>query len=708
MRCIYPKYMVVVGTWIAACGTPTTPREPPFTRPPLSTRTANKAVAAVPAARQTQMESTPLPFANVVWNDAPTVTRTCAHHLAHARTIQRRLRQRAHKAPTSATETSDSLALFNDLLIDLDRIQPRAELMANVHPQKEVRNAAETCERQAKKFVTQLMLDQAVYRAIVAVSEKKLDALAKRFRRHLIRDYRRSGVDRDKKTRTKLAKLNAEMVRVGQAFDRNIREDKRYLDVLPKDLEGMPQDFLATHKPNTSGKIRITTDYPDFFPVQSYARKESLRRDLYLLFLTRAYPANHKNLKRLLALRHAYARALGYTDWASYNAEDKMVKTKQVIASFIDRIAKLARPRMQADLRAVLKRKRKDNAIAPYVGAWDRFYYVQKIQAERYGVDPAEVRAYFEFHRVKKGILDLAQQLFGVTFRQVHTMVWHPSVDVFDVYREKKLIARFFLDLHPRPGKFSHAAEFTVLSGVKDRQLPVAALATNFPDPSKSARGPTLMEHGQVSTFFHEFGHLMHQLLSGNKTWVSQSGITCEWDFVEAPSQLLEEWIWDAKVLAPFAKHYKTGKSIPEALVARMRKAKEFGKGMHVMRQMFYAALSLAYHSRDPKRLNLFNVLKRTQRRYNPYPYQRGSTVFANFGHLNGYSSMYYTYMWSLVLAKDLFTRFEKEGLLNTQVAADYRAAVLAPGGTRDAVDLVKTFLGRKHSFEAYKRWLAR
>jgi thimet oligopeptidase len=236
-------------------------------------------------------------------------------------------------------------------------------------------------------------------------------------------------------------------------------------------------------------------------------------------------------------------------------------------------------------------------------------------------------------------------------------------------------------------------------------QLPTASLVTNFPDPSKS-EGPALTEHKQVVTFFHEFGHLMHQLLAGKHRWVSQSGINCEWDFVEAPSQLLEDWAWDHQVLATFAKHHKTGKVIPKELVAKMRKANELGKGMHIMRQMFYAHLSYRFHSADPKTLDPMKITKELHAKVSPYPYLDGTAVFANFGHLNGYSSMYYTYMWSLVLAKDMLTRFKKAGLNDPNTALAYRKHILEPGGTVDAAKMVENFLGRPYAFDAYKAWL--
>jgi len=652
-------------------------------------------------AKPVPVAKTKSPDEMIVWDTVAEVTEACDAHLKKAEGLKAKI-----LATKEARSLENTLNPLNEILIQMDRIMPRSELIANVHPQKDVRQAAEICEKKAKKFLSGLMLDRSLFEALKSVKADDLDTQTKRFQKHLLRDYRRSGVDRDEATRAKLASLDAEIVELGQNFTRNIREDKRFIEVTEKELEGLPADFLASRRKEGQKKIRITTDYPDFFPVQSYAKSEKVRKALYKEYLTRAFPKNEAILKSILEKRHQYATTLGYSDFGEYNAEDKMVKNRKVVADFIAKVTKLAKPRMKADLKEILKRKKKDNRRARKVGSWDRFYYVKRIKAEKFGVDPAEVRSYFEFVQVKKGILALSQELFGVTFKKVEdAKVWHPSVETYNVFEGDKQVARFYLDLHPREGKYGHAAEFPIFSGIEGKQMPMASLVTNFPDPSKS-KGPALTEHHQVITFFHEFGHLMHQLLSGNKRWVTQAGITCEWDFVEAPSQILEEWAWDAEVLSRFAKHHKSGEVIPPALVEKMRKAKAFGKGVHVMRQMFYAALSYTYHSTDPKKLNLMKTLKKVQKGYSPYPHHKGTAVYANFGHLYGYSSMYYTYMWSLVLAKDLYTRFAKEGLLNKETAMAYRKAIMAPGGTVDAVDMVKNFLGRPYSFAAYETWL--
>jgi thimet oligopeptidase len=233
--------------------------------------------------------------------------------------------------------------------------------------------------------------------------------------------------------------------------------------------------------------------------------------------------------------------------------------------------------------------------------------------------------------------------------------------------------------------------------------LPEGVLVCNFPKPGAE---PALMQHSDVETFFHEFGHLLHHVFGGRTRWAGLSGVATEWDFVEAPSQMLEEWVWTPAPLQTFARHYQTGEPISAALVQRMKAADEFGKGLTVRQQMFYAALSLELHSRNPKGLDIDGVVAELQKKYTPFGYVEGTHFEESFTHLDGYSAIYYTYMWSLVIAKDMFTVFNREGLLNPAAATRYRKAVLEPGGSKPAADLVKDFLGRPYTFKAYEEWL--
>ena len=604
----------------------------------------------------------------------------------------------------AASEPAQALDKLNELLLTLDDRAGMMSLIANVHPDAAIRTSAEEAERKIEAFVNELSLDRAVYDALLGVDVSALDAGSERFLERTLRDFRLAGVDKDEATRAQLQKLHGQLVEAGQEFARNIRDGTRTVAVAPDKLAGLPGDFIEGHKKNAQGLVELTTNYPDYFPIQRYAEDEETRRHLAQEFLNRGHPENDAVLMRILKLRFQYAELLGFDSWADYKAQDKMAKSATTIKAFTEDVANLARPRMQRDLKEVLARKRKDNPKAKEVGVWDRFYYVQLVQKENYGYDASAARAYFQYDRVLQGLLDLYGELFGIQFERVDAPVWHPQVRVYDLVEGGEKAGRFYLDMHPRDGKYSHAAMFPVITGLSAGRTPEAALVCNFPDPSK---GPALMEHSDVVTFFHEFGHLIHHLLARSSKWVALSGINTEWDFVEAPSQLLEEWAWDPRVLSRFAKHHETNEPIPADLVQKMRKADEFGKGMHVMRQVFYQAMSFYLHARSPDGIgDLVGFTKDMQKKYSPYPYLEGTHVYAGFGHLEGYSSMYYTYQWSLSLAKDIFTKFESSGLLDKETSRLYRETILEPGGTKAASDLVADFLGRPSNLDAYKRWL--
>ena len=647
---------------------------------------------------QDEAPATPVP----VWTSAEELTKVCEGKLASAAALRE-----AIKKAVDVRTVNNTLVSFNELMKSLDSASSWASLMFNVHPDEGVRNAAQKCRQAASKFATEIQMDRGLYDAAAAVDVSDADALTKRFLERLLRDFRRSGVDKSEEVRGRLAAIE-ELVKLSQAYGKNVREDVKTLEVAPEALKGLPKDFIDAHPVKANGKVDLTTDYPDFYPVQRYVQDAEVRKGLYELFMNRAYPANSEILTQVLALRHEKANLLGHKTWASYNAEDKMAKDSETIEAFISDIAKIARPRMKADLKELLKRKKKDDKKARSIEVYDRFFYVNKVQAEKYGFDAQSVRPFFPYKGVKDGILELYGELFSLRFeRLTDEPVWHGSVEAYGMYEREgdTLLGRFYLDMHPREEKYKHAAMFPLQTGLEGGQMPIGTLVCNFPDPA-DGDGNALMEHSDVQTFFHEFGHLIHQLLAQRGTWVSLAGINVEWDFVEAPSQILEEWAWDPGVLARFAKHVETGEAIPAAMVAKMRAADEFGKGVHVMRQVFYTAFSYFLHAKDPRSIKLDSFTDAMYKKYNPYRRMPNDRVYANFGHLIGYSSMYYTYQWSLVIAKDLFTRFKAAGMLDRETADAYRKAILEPGGTADATTLVEDFLGRPFTVEAYKEWL--
>jgi len=601
------------------------------------------------------------------------------------------------------SEPEEVLRRWDEVTLELSNVGAISGLFSNAHPDLAVRTASEEAEIDVDKLVTELRQDRALYDLFAGLDPAGLEATAARLLEKTLEEFRRAGVDQDEATRARLAEISERTTGIDQEFSRNIRDDVRTVQATPDQLDGMPEDWLAAHPVGEDGLVTVTTDYPDSVPVRMFVKDADIRRQITIASLERGYPANEPLLKELFDLRHEYANLVGYSDWASYDAAVKMIEKGPAIPEFIDRIAQAAQGPMERDLAVVMERVREDMPDAERIDAADSTYYEELVRKEQHDVDSHLVRTYFSHDKVVQGLLDVTGRLFGLRYEPAEDAVlWHQDVTAYDVHPiaadgDGESLGRIYLDLHPREGKYKHAAQFTLTEGVAGRQLPEGALLCNF------SRG--LMEHDHVVTLFHEFGHLLHHVLGGHVAWTRFAGVATEWDFVEAPSQMLEEWAWDADVLQTFATN-SDGDPIPAELVAKMRAADDFGKGIQARQQMFYASVSYWFHTERPADLTARQI--ELQEQYSPLRYIDGTHFYANFGHLGGYSSAYYTYMWSLVIAKDLFSAFDEDDMFDGEVAGRYRDSVLVPGGTKDAADLVADFLGRPYTFDAYAQWLAR
>jgi thimet oligopeptidase len=602
-------------------------------------------------------------------------------------------------SPKEKRTLENTLEPLNRIAIAIHGAGHQVGLFSSVHPDAKIRAAAEKATERLAKFFPKLYLSCDVYEAVCGVAPSGLNALARRFREKEILDFQLTGVDKPSSVRAEIRRLIGKTVKLGQAFDRVIKDDVRFVLRKPADLDGLPEDFCAAHAPDRRGMVKISTQYPDYVPFMKYAKSNAARRKLYQEFNNRGWPKNDNIFTELLRVRERQAALLGYRDWADYVTVDKMAKSAKTVQDFLDRVGRLTARRAKRDYAALVARKRKEEPGAKSVTAWEWAYYDNLVAQEAVGLDTQEVRNYFQFKLVKEGVLKSAGRLFGVSFRRARVSSWHPDVEVFDVYRGSTLIGRFHLDLHPREGKYGHAACFDVRLGIRGRQLPEAALVCNF--------SRERMDHSEVTTFFHEFGHLIHFVLAGNQEWARFSGFSTEWDFVEAPSQMFESWAFDYGTLRTFALHAETGKPITPALVEKMRLADSSGRGIWGRRQVFLSALSLAYHRKKKiARDDLLAILRREENKYAMLRYPAGTHMYASFGHLNSYSAMYYTYLWSLAIAEDILSPFKKNGMYDAKTARRYRDFVLAPGGSKDARQLVRDFLGREWNLKEFKRWL--
>ena len=583
-------------------------------------------------------------------------------------------------------------------------------LMAVAHPDEGVRDRAKKCEPNVDKLETSLWLDAALARVVKRYASKKevLPTARARLLANVLRDFRRNGLELDFKGQIRVRAINDDLTKLGQDFDTNLAASHLFVDATPAQLEGLPKEWLASHKPEADGKIRISTDYPDYFPVLTYAKDRQLALELYKKFENRAADTNLAVLDRILALRAEKAKLLGYATWADYVLEPRMAKDAKTVATFLEGLKKHLAKKGDVEIGEFRAAHAKlGGKVTDAIPPSDRLYLEDQLRKSKYGLDSKEVSQYFEVRKVKEGLLAITSKMYGIKYRPAALPTWHGDVEPMEVVDASgKVLGRFYFDLYPREGKYKHAAVFSIRDTVKlpdgSRLVPMAAIECNFPKPGNG--GAALMSHQDAVTFFHEFGHVLHHLLSEAEL-SSFAGTSVARDFVESPSQMLEEWAWAKETLDLFAVHHETGKPMPRPLHAAMLRSRGFGRALATQRQLFLAALDQTYHTR-PLPFDTTKVLQEVNDAYTPFKFVEGTHFQASFGHLIGYDAGYYGYQWALSIAQDLFTRFKKEGLLNPKTAADYRAAVLAMGASDEEARLVSKFLGRAPSDAAYRAFL--
>jgi len=640
-----------------------------------------------------------------IWASRPDVAAFEQTENGRLTTAQREIdRLVAVKGPRTIENT---LAPYDEAIRQLNAAAYLAGDMQQIHPDAAFRDHATDMTTKVSSAQTALSLNREVYQALSALDLSRADAATRYYVQRQLLEFRLAGVDKDDSTRAQLRKLQDQLTEAQSKFDRNISDSTGSVELTDAaELDGLPQDYIDNHKPAAGGKIHITTNYPDLWPVMDFAKSEALRGRLWTAFESRAFPANQDVLKDMMQARYQIATLLGYASWADYRAADNMIVSGANIASFLHDLDSAARPVAQRELAILLAEKRKTDPNASQISSYDYYHQLELVRRAQYDFDSQSVRPYFPYGQVKKGILDTAATLFHVTFRQeLNVPAWDPSVETWDVLDSGHAIGRFYLDMHPRPGKYSHAEMSPVLDGIRGKQLPEAILVCNFATPT--ATDPGLMDYGDVVTFFHEFGHLMHHILGGQQQWAGITGITMEGDFVEAPSQMLEEWMHSPQVLATFARHYKTGEPISADLVARMNRASAFGRGNGIARQVAFAAISYDIYKDNPQKIDLDSLTLDDWHRYTLFqPVPADAHSYASFSHLAGYSSAVYTYMWDKVIAEDFFQQFDHKNLLAGEAPMRYRRIVLEPGGSMSANDLVKNFLGRPQNTNAFQQWM--
>ncbi len=581
----------------------------------------------------------------------------------------------------------------------------RIALLKEVSTDPSIRAAAAETIESVQKQLVEIEFDPRMYAVIKEYAKKreKLQGPERLLFKDLKKGYERMGFELPK---TKMAKLKANIKllgKLGLAFDHNLNEYKDHILVTEAELDGLPDSYRA-NLAKVGNKYKVTMTYPDVHPFMAGAHDEDKRRELLEKFVRRGGPQNIVILKKMFRLRAENARLLGYKTHADFQTELRMAKSAANVCRFIKDLERRTKKQAARDL-AMLKadKKRRTGDKKALLGAHDVGYLFKQIRKEKFDIDSDIVKEYFPFEQVKQATLDAYQKLLGVVFkRRSDVKLWHPDAQLFDVYDARDgYLSTFILDLFPREGKYGHACASELTYGRREGnsyRAPLAAMLANFPKPSPA--NPSLMSHGEVETFFHEFGHLMHFTLTKAR-YSAQSGFNVAMDFVEAPSQMLENWVWDAGMLTRLSKHYKTGRPLPKDLITRIIDARLFGEAWGVRSQLVLASLDLIIHTKGAKDpVKLYAELDKKLMGITPPARQ---LWLAGFGHIaHGYDAGYYGYLWSKVYAEDMFSRFQKEGVLNPKTGRDYRHWILEKGSSMEEMDLVRGFLNRKPNNKAF------
>ena len=607
---------------------------------------------------------------------------------------------------------ANTLAPLDEVRDTLGTASGRYGFLAYVAQDAELRDVALDYEQRLDTYATQVGFREDVYRAVREYESgeeaRALQGEDARLLAFTLRDYRRNGFELDAERRARVQELKERLVALGTEFRRNIDEYDDALLLTREELEGLPDSYiqrLDRQETAAGERFRVSLDYPEFYPFMESAEHEGRRRELFLKNHTKAADVNLPLLAEALAVRDEIAGLLGYESWAHYGVEVKMARTSDAVLHFLVDLERRVRVKADVDLEGLLQAKREHSGDpAARLEMWDWRFYQQRILRERYDVDQFKVAEYFPLEPTLQGMFDVYQRLVGVRFERVEqTHAWHPDVRLYRVADadDGHHIGHFYMDLHPRPDKYGHAAAFTLRSGRQladgEYQGGVSAIVANFTKPA--AGSPSLLRHSEVETLFHEFGHILHQVMT-RATYARFSGTAVERDFVEAPSQMLEHWCWEPRVLEGFARHVETGEPLPADLLRRMLEAKNVGSGVHYLRQIYFARLDMAYHA--PGRVKDTDAIAQELHPITGFDFPPETHFQAGFGHLFGYDAGYYGYLWSQVFGDDMFTRFQAED--DAQVGRDYRRLILEMGGTRDGVDLLRDFLGREPSNEAFLR----
>jgi len=624
--------------------------------------------------------------------NADELAAAAAAALAQAREHVRRI----ESLPLESATADKVLDAWDRMGIMIEDAFGPISLLNSVHPDPAVRDAADRALIDESVFMTEVFQNERLYARVLRIEAKSVAQV--QFRKDLIESFEDSGVSLEPEKRQRFREISERLTELAQEFSKNIRENKTVVRFTPDECAGLPQSYLDRVTRDGEGNIVVGFDYPDYLPFMMNAALEEARRRYYLAYTNRGTAANVEVLSDIVKLRKEIGGLYGLPSYAHYVTKRRMVERPEVVSAFLDEVKNVVRDAEVRDLARLSEVKALMSGVPAEqskIERWDFIYFRERLREERYAVDQESLRQYFPTPAAIRWLLDITERLYGLRFDEVRVPVWHDDViylDVFDA-ASGEFIGGVYLDLYPRADKYKHAAAWPV-RGVSDRagRKPISALVTNF-----NRDGLT---HSEVETLLHEFGHVMHGILSKTE-YNAHSGTSVERDFVEAPSQMYEEWANRIESLSRMRAHCSTCPLFDESLVQRIRAAKRFGSGIDYGRQHLYAAFDMALASETPgEPLEVWKAMEGET----PMGHTDGTAFPGTFEHIAaGYAAGYYGYMWAKVIALDLIDAFGPD-IMNEGAGRRFRDLILSRGSEEPARILVERFLGRPVSSEAFFR----
>jgi thimet oligopeptidase len=606
------------------------------------------------------------------------------------------------------TGPGSTLVALDLLFYDIYDLDMKMQLIANSSPSDSTRNAAEQGDQVLTDYQTALSLNEPLYKTIKAYdlqSGSSLKPNQKKFIQEQIQYLENNGMKLDGPGRKELQAIKDRITMLGIEFDRNIGTSRDSLRFSESDLQGVPENLkLKWKRPNGEYILYINT--PNAEDISKYAISDVTRKQMYYRYNNRAYPKNITVLDSLLYYRKQYAGKLGYNSYAAYKLTDKMAGVPQAVWNFEYGLADKLAPKVTTDLASIRSIKHQMHPELPdTIFAWDVEYYKNILLDTKYKLNTDEVKEYFEMNQTISGMFETYHRLFGITVKETFGLpTWYSKVRTFEMYVGNKKVGSFYFDLYPRQNKYTHFACFAISEAnpnVSNEILPVAALLCNFPEAV--AGEPTLLSHQDVIILFHEFGHLVANMVVRSDLITQPASLKA--DFVEAPSQFLENFCWQYASLKLFAKNYKTGVVLPESLYNKMKESEHVMDGLNYTTQGYYGMIDFTFEDKyDSIRGMDLTAVTKSLYKIRQIPFPEGTHMIAAFNHLSGYGANYYGYLWSRVFAQDIFSVFEKNGVMDPNTGERYRKEILEVAGSQQEMDLLKHFLGREPNSEAFMR----